>query len=88
MRFDGIFRFLFIVYCVEAGVFLLFSPWGLFWDRGALQIPFALLRSICLSTAFRGAVSGFGLVHLIWSAHDVDSWWRERRRERLSAPSV
>ena len=88
MRFDAVFRFLFIVYCVEAGIFLLVSPWGLFWDRGALQIPFTLLRSICLSTAFRGAVSGFGLAHLIWSAHDVDAWWRERRRGRVSAPSV
>ena len=83
MRFDSMFRFLFIVYCVEAGIFLLFSPWSLFWDRGALQIPITLLRAGYLSTAFRGAVSGFGLVHLIWSVHDVDAWWRERRRARL-----
>jgi len=87
MRFDSVFRFLFIVYCVEAGVFLLFSPWSLFWDRGVLQIPLATLRTACLSTGVRGAVSGFGLVHLIWGAHDVDGWWRERRRTR-AAPAA
>lgn len=86
MRFDSLFRVLFIVYCIEAGVFLLLSPWSLFWDRGMLQMPLGFLRATFLTTGVRGAVSGFGLVHLIWGAHDVDAWWRGRRR-RASAPA-
>ena len=31
----------------------------------------------------RGAVSGFGLVHLVWGAHDLLGWI-ERRRSRES----
>ena len=31
----------------------------------------------------RGAVSGFGLVHLVWAAHDLLGWI-ERRRSRES----
>jgi hypothetical protein len=87
MRFDSLFRFLFIVYCVEAGVFLLFSPWSLFWERGIVQVPLPALRTLLLSTFARGGVTGFGLVHLIWGAHDVDAWWRERRT-RVRAESA
>jgi hypothetical protein len=55
-----------------------------------LQIPFAGLRMLALTTSARGAVSGFGLVHLIWGAHDVDAWWRERRARgrEATAPGV
>ncbi len=28
----------------------------------------------------RGAITGFGLVHLIWGAHDLDLWLAERKR--------
>ena len=33
MRLDPIFRILFVVYCVEAGLFLLVSPWTPTWER-------------------------------------------------------
>ncbi len=87
MRFDSLFRVLFIIYCVEAGIFLLVAPWTQFWDRWALQISVAAVRSACLAPAMRGAASGLGCAHLLWALHDVDTWLRERRsRARIGAP--
>jgi hypothetical protein len=72
------FRLVFILYCFEAGVLLLFVPWLPFWDRTLIQIPFDALRHLSLHPLTRSAVSGFGLVHLIWALHDVVSFLRRR----------
>ena len=83
-------RLLFVIYCVEAGLFLVIAPWLEFWDllvaRSALSQahlgPFLLLPWV------RGAVSGFGLVHLIWGVHDLERLLlRPRRSEAPAAKS-
>ena len=74
------FRFIFILYCLEAGVLLLFIPWSPFWDRTLIQIPFEWVRTAGLHPWVRGAVSGFGVVHLIWALHDLISLLPRRRR--------
>jgi hypothetical protein len=71
MRIQGLFRTFFIIYCMEAGFFLLFGPWSPGWDRTVLLLPAAALRALFLHPLLRGAVSGFGLVHLVWSMHDL-----------------
>ena len=76
MRLDSLYRGLFLVYCLEAGIFLLLSPWTPAWDRLAMLLPLGALRTGLLSPALRGLFSGFGAVHLLWVAHDVDLWAR------------
>jgi hypothetical protein len=71
MRIQGLLRLFFIVYCMEAGFFLLLGPWSPGWDRVVLELPSPALRALFLHPAWRGAVSGFGLVHLVWSLHDL-----------------
>jgi len=67
-------RLFFILYCFEAGLLLLFAPWYPEWDRLALQLlPFQTLRLTVVHPAFRGAVTGFGAVHLLWGLHDLIS---------------
>ncbi|HVT19049.1 MAG TPA: hypothetical protein VHQ90_23070 [Thermoanaerobaculia bacterium] len=81
MRLNALFRVFFVLYCVEAGLFLLLAPWSSGWDRAVLHIPVAALRSLFLLPVLRGAMSGFGLVHLLWSVHDVQELivrWRLR----------
>lgn len=73
-------RILFILYCVEAGVFLLLSPWSPRWDESVIQLSNLQLSSLLLHPTVRGAISGFGLVHLVWGAHDLDLWLTERKR--------
>lgn len=73
------FRLVFILYCIEAGLLLLFLPWLPIWDQTLMQIPFDLLRHFSLHPLVRGAMSGFGVVHLIWALHDIVGFFRGRR---------
>ena len=86
MRLDPIFRILFVVYCLEAGLFLLVSPWTPTWERLIAAAPWAAARALALAPALRGLISGFGLVHLLWALHDVDLMLR--RLPRSEAPAV
>jgi len=80
MRFHALLRVFFIIYCTEAGFFLLFGPWSPGWDRTVLLIPAPAVRHVFLHPLLRSAVSGFGLVHLVWSMHDlIDSVIRRLR---------
>ena len=81
MRLDRFSRILFILYCVEAGTVFLLAPWGAVWDRFVFQFSSAEFQSILLHPLLRSLVSAFGLVHLVWGAHDLDLLllnWRSR----------
>ena len=72
MRFSTLLRLFFILYCFEAGLILLFAPWFPQWDPIMTRLlPSQALRSLALHPGFRGAVTGFGMVHLVWGAHDL-----------------
>jgi hypothetical protein len=81
MRSRRIFQILFILYCVEAGVFLAFVPWSTLWERQLLEFPLVGLRTFGLHPLWRSALTGFGVVHLIWAVHDLDlllQTWRHK----------
>jgi hypothetical protein len=78
MRPDRITLFLFVIYCAEIGLFLVFAPWTVLWDRTLGQIPYQTLQAIALHPALRAGVTGFGLVHLIWGAHDLMLLFRRK----------
>jgi hypothetical protein len=80
MRSNTVFRILFILYCVEAGVFLILAPWGPMWARTLSHLPLGRFGAVCLHPVFRGAVSGFGLIHLVWGANDLQALLPWRRR--------
>jgi hypothetical protein len=71
MRFSTFLTLLFILYCAEAGALLVFAPWKPVWDRTVMQMPLQSLRALMLHPVMRGAVTGFGLVHLVLGAHDL-----------------
>jgi hypothetical protein len=73
MRVSSMFRLVFILYCFEAGTMLLFLPWHTVWDQLLLHLGSSEgLRQLFAHPVFRGAVSGFGLIHLVWGAHDLE----------------
>ncbi len=83
MRMDAIFRILFVIYCIEAGLLLLLAPWNAgLWDRNWVQIADPFLRGVLLHPITRGVVSGFGAIHLIWGVHDLHSWLFTRPTQR------
>ncbi len=69
MELERVVRYVFILYCATVGVVLVVVPWSPGWDQmlSFLSPRFELLRLPLL----RGALSGFGLVHLVWCLHDV-----------------
>jgi hypothetical protein len=85
VRLDSLFRVLFVVYCVEAGLFLLVSPWTPTWSRIAEALPGGFLHGLAISPAFRGLLAGFGAVHLVWALHDVDQMLRGSAAVRRSS---
>lgn len=84
MRMESVFRVLFVFYCLEAGVFLLLAPWSPAWDRNFVRLGIAPVSQLLLHSWFRGAVSGFGAVHLLWAVHDCQQWWAQRHRRSAS----
>ncbi|MGB5161256.1 MAG: hypothetical protein WBP10_13415 [Thermoanaerobaculia bacterium] len=72
MRLDSLGRILFVLYCIEAGAILLLLPWGGGWERLILHVPDSELQGYLLKPVVRGLLSAFGVVHLVWAAHDLD----------------
>ena len=71
-------QFLYLLYCVEAGIFLLLVPWSPVWIHNYFaQIP--VLRPILGSGYLRGAVSALGLLHLAVAARDLVAFCRVLR---------
>jgi len=64
-----LFRFVFILYCTTIGVVLLLAPWTPRWDE--IITPELHMLSV---PVLRGALSGFGLVHLVWGIHDLSAF--------------
>jgi hypothetical protein len=87
MRLDVSLRLLFVVYCFEAGVFLLAAPWMPTWDRTMVQLPLRRMSELLLEPSLRGTLSGFGVVHLVWGLHDVVGMIGARRRPDAAAAS-
>lgn len=54
----------------------LWMPWTPAWDRWVLHAPLGDLRALALHAATRGALTGFGLLHLVWGLHDLMQWLR------------
>jgi hypothetical protein len=71
MRLATMVQIFFIIYCFEAGLLLLILPWHPFWDGAVMQMAAGGLRTLFLHPMLRGAVSGFGLIHLVWGLHDA-----------------
>ena len=88
MRVDSLFRGVFVVYCAEAGLFLLIAPWLPAWSQAALLLPFGIPRDILLISWTRAAISAFGLIHLLWGLHDLDLFLRRTRGYPVEDPTL
>ncbi len=72
-------QFFYLLYCVEAGIFLVLVPWSLLWAHSYFaQIPG--LRDLLLSGYVRGAVTAFGVLHLLVASRDFAAFCRAVRR--------
>ena len=69
MDMEKLVRFVFVLYCATVGAVLVLIPWSPGWERMVSHLPasFEILRQPLV----RGALTGFGLVHLVWCLHDL-----------------
>ena len=68
---------LYILICLEVGIFLMLVPWSVIWERNYFLQVYPGLRPILLDPTFRGAVSGLGVANIYIVLHEV----MERRRQ-------
>ncbi|HKW56765.1 MAG TPA: hypothetical protein VJN42_05345 [Candidatus Acidoferrum sp.] len=62
---NRVFRALLVVVCFEMGALLLYLPWSAFWERNFFLVHFPALIHVVLHPAFRGAVSGLGVLDIL-----------------------
>jgi hypothetical protein len=81
-------RVVFIVYCLQIGVFLVLSPWSPAWEKVIFQLSALPGFQLALTPTLRGVVTGFGLLHLVWGAHDLDALFGRAATDDASEPAA
>jgi hypothetical protein len=77
---------LYVVVCLEVGIFLILVPWSAIWERNYFLEAYPSLREILLSPAFRGAVAGLGLANIYMGLSEVLNRRRKAPRETEQKP--
>ncbi|HVN04722.1 MAG TPA: hypothetical protein VMT86_09915 [Bryobacteraceae bacterium] len=62
---------IFIIFCMELGMFLVIFPWSNFWDRNLFSSLFPEWRAYWSNAYLRGAVSGLGIVDVYISLVEI-----------------
>lgn len=74
--------FIYILFCLELGIFLLLLPWSGLWEGNYFLFRYPQLAPYLLNNSVRGLISGLGLVDIgigFWYvAHfrEVTQRWR------------
>jgi hypothetical protein len=64
---------IYIVFCLELGIFLFILPWAPFWSKNYFIDRYPLVSGISRNYFLRGAVSGLGLADIWMAVYEV---WR------------
>jgi hypothetical protein len=85
---------LYVVVCLEVGLFLALVPWSVVWERNFFLEAYPALRPILLAPVIRGAVTGLGVANVYMGFREILNRRRaaelrtggvaELRRETLS----
>jgi hypothetical protein len=70
---NRVLRALLVVVCFEMGALLLYLPWSDFWEKNFFLIHFPSLIHFVLHPAFRGAISGLGVLDIILALSFIGS---------------
>ena len=62
---------LYVLVCLEVGVFLMLVPWSAIWERNYFLEAFPDLRPVLLSPTLRGAVCGLGLANVYLGVAEI-----------------
>lgn len=70
---NRVLRALLVVVCFEMGALLLYLPWSDFWEKNFFLVHFPPLIRLLLHPAFRGAVSGLGVLDILLALSFIGS---------------
>lgn len=70
---NRVLRALLVVVCFEMGALLLYLPWSDFWEKNFFLVHFPALIQLLLHPAFRGAVSGLGILDILMALSFIGS---------------
>lgn len=70
---NRVLRALLVVVCFEMGALLLYLPWSDFWEKNFFLVHFPALIRLLLHPAFRGAVSGLGILDILMALSFIGS---------------
>ncbi|MFQ5789308.1 MAG: hypothetical protein ACE5JI_02420 [Acidobacteriota bacterium] len=62
---------LYVLVCLEVGIFLALVPWSVLWERNYFLQTYPGLRFVVLEPAFRGAVSGLGVANVFVALREI-----------------
>lgn len=60
-----------ITVCISMGLFLLIFPWSALWDANSYVLEMPALLDYWSSPYLRGAVSGLGILNLMFALADL-----------------
>lgn len=75
-RMNRLLAILYVVFCLEMGVFLFLFPWISLWSQNFFVAHYPWIEVLAQNYYVRGAISGLGLVDVFLGFHEV---WRLRR---------
>ena len=61
---------LYVLICLEVGIFLILVPWSAIWERNYFLEAYPALGALVLDPMFRGAVSGLGVANIYLGLHE------------------
>lgn len=64
-------RIIYILYSIEAGLFLMWLPWTSFWDTNYLTYLYPRIPAVISNPFFKGAVLGLGIVNILIGIREV-----------------
>jgi hypothetical protein len=79
---------LYVIVCIEVGVFLTLVPWSGIWERNYFLGLYPALRPILLAPAVRGAVAGLGAANIFMGLKEVLNLRRASITEKDSRAAV
>jgi hypothetical protein len=54
----------FVLFCLEVGIILVWCPWTKVWSENSILISFPRVRDFLMLGFVRGVISGLGLVNI------------------------
>jgi len=62
---------LYILFSLEAGLFLLWFPWQNIWENNYVLFLYPQIRPLILNPFFKGAVLGLGIDSILMGIHQI-----------------